>query len=111
MHSYRRFYAGTVRHYDYRITSYNVCYTKLLRVCVDEDPIRAVKNNISIASMVHVKDFYIRPADCNPGEGWFPSAAGRYLRGAIAGQGDLDIPARITSYNVCYTKLLRVCVD
>ncbi|MCM3042782.1 sugar phosphate isomerase/epimerase [Paenibacillus motobuensis] len=61
-------------------------------VCVDEDPIRAVKNNISIASMVHVKDFYIRPADRNPGEGWFPSAAGRYLRGAIAGQGDLDIP-------------------
>ncbi|NWL86288.1 MULTISPECIES: sugar phosphate isomerase/epimerase family protein [unclassified Paenibacillus] len=62
-------------------------------VCVDEDPIRAVKNNISIASMVHVKDFYIRPADRNPGEGWFPSAAGRYLRGAIAGQGDLDVPA------------------
>lgn len=62
-------------------------------VCVDEDPISAVKNNISIASMVHVKDFYIRPADRNPGEGWFPSAAGRYLRGAIAGQGDLDIPA------------------
>lgn len=61
-------------------------------VCVDEDPIRAVKNNIGIASMVHVKDFYIRPADRNPGEGWFPSAAGRYLRGAIAGQGDLDIP-------------------
>lgn len=61
-------------------------------VCVDEDPIRAVKNNISIASMVHVKDFYIRPADRNPGEGWFPSAAGRYLRGAIAGQGDLNIP-------------------
>lgn len=62
-------------------------------VCVDEDPIRAVKNNISIASMVHVKDFYIRPADRNPGEGWFPSAAGRYLRGAIAGQGDLDVSA------------------
>lgn len=60
-------------------------------VCVDENPITAVKNNIPYASMVHVKDFYIRPASRNPGEGWFKSAGGSYLRGAIAGQGDLDL--------------------
>lgn len=60
-------------------------------VCVDEDPITAVKKNIGIASMVHIKDFYIRPEDRNPGDGWFRSAGGRYLRGAIAGQGDLDL--------------------
>lgn len=60
-------------------------------VCVDEHPVIAVKKNIGYASMVHVKDFYIRPADRNPGEGWFRSAGGQYLRGAIAGQGDLDL--------------------
>ncbi|WP_127534005.1 sugar phosphate isomerase/epimerase family protein [Paenibacillus kobensis] len=60
-------------------------------VCVDEDPVSAVRNNISIASMVHVKDFYRRPAANDPGEGWFRSSGGSYLRGAIVGQGDLDI--------------------
>lgn len=60
-------------------------------VCVDENPVMAVKNNISYASMVHIKDFYIRPEHANPGEGWFRSAGGQYLRGAIAGQGDLDL--------------------
>ncbi|NGZ76852.1 sugar phosphate isomerase/epimerase family protein [Saccharibacillus alkalitolerans] len=60
-------------------------------VCVDEDPLSAVRNNLPIASMVHIKDFYIRPARLNPGEGWFRSAGGSWLRGAIAGQGDLDL--------------------
>ncbi len=60
-------------------------------VCVDENPISAVKNNINYASMVHIKDFYIRPSYRNPGEGWFKSAGGEFLRGAIAGQGDLNL--------------------
>lgn len=62
-------------------------------VCVDENPLTAVRNNLPIASMVHIKDFYIRPARLNPGEGWFRSSDGSYLRGAIAGQGDLDLYA------------------
>jgi len=66
-------------------------------VCVDEDPAIAVAKNISYASMVHVKDFYIRPATLNPGDGWFRSTGGNYLRGAIAGQGDLDIRSAIRS--------------
>ncbi|MBO2942534.1 sugar phosphate isomerase/epimerase [Paenibacillus sp. F411] len=66
-------------------------------VCVDEDPLTAVKNNLPYASMVHIKDFYVRPAHRNPGEGWFKSAGGRYLRGAIAGQGDLDMVEIIRS--------------
>jgi len=61
-------------------------------LCVDEDPLSAVKRNITIASMVHFKDFYVRPYDHNPGRGWFSSAAGNYLRGAIVGQGDIHIP-------------------
>lgn len=60
-------------------------------VCVDENPLNAVRNNLPIASMVHIKDFYVRTARLNPGEGWFRSAGGSYLRGAIAGQGDLDL--------------------
>ncbi|MFC5407042.1 sugar phosphate isomerase/epimerase family protein [Cohnella soli] len=61
-------------------------------VCVDEDPLVGVRNNAPYASIVHVKDFYRRPASgVNPGEGWFNSTNGTYLRGAIIGQGDLDI--------------------
>lgn len=60
-------------------------------VCVDEDPISAVRKNIEYASMVHIKDFYIRSSSRNPGEGWFKSEGGNFLRGAIAGQGDLDL--------------------
>ncbi|MNC62580.1 hypothetical protein D3C75_1126150 [compost metagenome] len=42
--------------------------------------------------MVHLKDFYIRPQDRHPGEGWFQSSGGNWLRGAIVGQGDIDMP-------------------
>jgi sugar phosphate isomerase/epimerase len=61
-------------------------------LCVDEDPVSAVKNNIPYASMVHAKDFYRRPSYRNPGEGWFQTAHGNYLRGAIVGHGDIDMP-------------------
>lgn len=60
-------------------------------LCVDEDPISAVKNNIPYASMVHAKDFYLRPESRNPGEGWFQTAHGNFLRGAIVGHGDIDM--------------------
>lgn len=60
-------------------------------LCADENPIAAVPKNVPYASMVHVKDFYIRPADRHPGEGWFTSTAGQFLRGAIIGQGDIDM--------------------
>lgn len=60
-------------------------------VCVDEDPTAAVPANLAYASIVHLKDFYIRPADQDPGEGWFRSRGGKYLRGAIVGNGDIDL--------------------
>lgn len=60
-------------------------------MCVDEDPVSAVKKNISYASVVHLKDFYVRPSYQNPGEGWFQTSGGNFLRGAIIGQGDIDI--------------------
>lgn len=61
-------------------------------LCVDEDPAVAVRNNIGLASMVHIKDFYYRPEHRHPGEGWFRTAGGNWLRGAIAGHGDIDLP-------------------
>jgi sugar phosphate isomerase/epimerase len=62
-------------------------------LCVDEDPVAAVKKNIKQASMVHIKDFYYRPGSgYNPGQGWFQTASGNYLRGAISGHGDVDLP-------------------
>ncbi len=60
-------------------------------VCVDEDPAAAVPANLPYASIVHFKDFYIRPADADPGEGWFRSRGGKYLRGAVVGNGDIDL--------------------
>jgi sugar phosphate isomerase/epimerase len=60
-------------------------------LCVDEDPIAVVKKMINYASIIHLKDFYIRPAHRDPGQGWIRSASGNYLRGAIFGQGDIDV--------------------
>jgi sugar phosphate isomerase/epimerase len=60
-------------------------------LCVDEDPIVAVKKNLPLASMVHFKDFYIRPSYRDPGHGWFKSSYGNHLRGAIFGHGDIDV--------------------
>lgn len=60
-------------------------------MCVDEDPVVAVQKNLPFASIVHIKDFYLRHASQNPGEGWFKTASGNYLRGAIAGHGDINL--------------------
>ncbi|MCI3920843.1 sugar phosphate isomerase/epimerase [Paenibacillus sp. TRM 82003] len=60
-------------------------------LCADEDPVAATRNNIAFASMVHLKDFYVRRSPSDPGEGWFPTTAGSRLRGAILGHGDIDL--------------------
>ncbi|RDI40013.1 sugar phosphate isomerase/epimerase [Falsibacillus pallidus] len=60
-------------------------------LCVDEVPEAAVKNNLPISSMVHLKDFYYRPAAEDPGEGFFSTRNGNFLKGAILGQGDINI--------------------
>ncbi|MEK6796265.1 MAG: sugar phosphate isomerase/epimerase family protein [Spirochaetota bacterium] len=60
-------------------------------LCADEDPAAALKNNLPLASHIHFKDFYVRPFHADPGEGWFKSLSGNFLRGAIVGHGDVDI--------------------
>ena len=65
--------------------------------CVDEDPAVAAKRLSPLCGMIHLKDFYIRrrdPGDTTEfdcGGHWFRSNHGRYLRGSIMGQGDLDM--------------------
>lgn len=70
-------------------------------ICVDEDPNVACAQLARKCKMVHLKDFYVRHQD--PGDTtqfdcagrWFRSRGGKYLRGAIVGQGDLDIASAI----------------
>lgn len=62
-------------------------------VCVDEAPEVSVAQNLPYAMVVHFKDFYIRPADAAPGAGWFRSRGGKHLRGAVVGNGDIDLRA------------------
>ena len=66
-------------------------------VCVDEAAAVAADTLAPLTRMVHLKDFYIRTRD--PGDAtqfdcagsWFRSRGGKYLRGAILAQGDLDM--------------------
>lgn len=61
-------------------------------VCADEDPHKAVGVAARYAFHVHAKDFHIKPGMwVNPGEGWFMSRGGTYLRGAIVGHGDVPV--------------------
>lgn len=68
-------------------------------ICVDEDPTVAVALLAHRCEMVHLKDFYVRHRD--PGDStlfdcggsWFRSRGGKYLRGSILAQGDLDVYA------------------
>ncbi|HOZ49298.1 MAG TPA: sugar phosphate isomerase/epimerase family protein [Candidatus Hydrogenedentes bacterium] len=60
--------------------------------CADEDPAQAVGRLMPYAFHVHAKDFHLKPGvGPFPGDGWFRSRAGNYLRGAIIGHGDVPI--------------------
>ncbi|MGI6742334.1 MAG: sugar phosphate isomerase/epimerase family protein [Eubacteriales bacterium] len=78
-------------------------------ICVEDDPVVAVKKVLKYVSMFHLKDFYIRRTEklpelgglfrCDSGN-WFSSNIGRYmLRGSILGQGDLDIESIFNEIN------------
>jgi len=68
-------------------------------ICMDDMPEISTKKLLPFATTIHMKDFYIRPPGRDPGDAtnfdcsgaWFRSAGGQYLRGAITGQGDLDM--------------------
>ncbi|MDJ1114157.1 sugar phosphate isomerase/epimerase family protein [Microbacterium dauci] len=56
---------------------------------VDDNAVVSTALNAPLASIVHLKDFYIR--DSFPGDGWHHTPGGKYLLGAIVGYGDLDM--------------------
>jgi len=60
--------------------------------CADEDPGKATGNLAAMAKHVHAKDFHIKSGcESHPGEGWFQSRGGNYLRGAIVGHGNVPV--------------------
>ncbi len=60
--------------------------------CSDADHNYAVGLLTPYAVHAHAKDFHKRSGSLdNPGEGWFMSRGGNYLRGAIIGQGDVPV--------------------
>jgi sugar phosphate isomerase/epimerase len=60
-------------------------------LCVDENPVGAVRRLAKYASLVHAKDFHYKNKNEDPGEGWFRTAGKNYLRGAIVGHGVVDV--------------------
>ncbi|MDF0480510.1 sugar phosphate isomerase/epimerase [Vagococcus sp. PNs007] len=61
-------------------------------LCVDEDPLEAVSRVAPYAGYAHAKDFHIKPgSDAFPGEGFFGTRGGNYLRGAITGHGNVPV--------------------
>ena len=104
-------------HFYHRITSYNVCYTKLLRIVKnvvrgqytssmikgeivkgyqEENGVREHSRTETYAAM----QFYI--------DNWRWGGVPFYIRtGKRLPTRVTEIAIRITSYNVCYTKLLR----
>jgi inosose dehydratase len=64
-------------------------------LCVNDDPIAAVKRLGKYVIMAHAKDFHLRPKKTMPATGWFATPKDIALRGAICGHGVLDIPAQL----------------
>ena len=60
--------------------------------CADENSAEAVGRLAPYAFHAHAKDFHIKSGcEFNPGEGWFMSRGGNYLRGAIIGHGNVPL--------------------
>lgn len=61
-------------------------------LCADENPAEAVGRMAPFAVHVHAKDFHIKDGNSfNPGDGFFRSKGGKYLRGAIIGHGNVPV--------------------
>ena len=60
-------------------------------LCADEEPTQAVKRVVPYALHVHAKDFHLKCERSDPGEGWFKSRGGVWLRGSIVGHGNVNV--------------------
>ena len=83
-----------------RITSYNVCYTKLLRIflgtAIDDD----------VANLVIAQLLFLQSEDPEKDISLYINSPGGVVTAGLAIYDTMQF-LRITSYNVCYTKLLR----
>lgn len=60
--------------------------------CADENSAEAVGRLAPYAFHAHAKDFHMKSGNgFNPGEGWFMTRGGNYIRGAIIGHGDVPL--------------------
>ena len=61
-------------------------------LCADEDPSIAFGRVAPYAFYAHAKDFHVKSGmSPSPGEGFFQSRNGNFLRGAIIGHGDVPV--------------------
>lgn len=61
-------------------------------LCADDNPVTAVGRCAPYAFYVHIKDFIVKSGqEPNPGEGFFLSRGGNFLRGTIIGHGDVPV--------------------
>lgn len=61
-------------------------------LCADENPVYAVGLLLPYAKHIHIKDFHVKSGMLpDPGEGFFRSRGGNYLRGSIIGHGDAPV--------------------
>lgn len=61
-------------------------------LCVDENPLDAVKNVAEYAFYVHAKDFCVKSKDeILSSDGFFKNRNGNYLKGVILGHGDVPV--------------------
>ena len=79
-------------------------------LCADENPNISVGIMAPYAFHVHAKDFFVKSGlEVNPGEGWFLSRAGNYLRGTIIGHGNAGVVQSIrTIVNSGYDDYITV---
>ena len=61
-------------------------------LCADENPVTACARVAPYARLVHAKDFIVKSGmEVDPGQGFFRSRGGKYLRGTILGHGDVPV--------------------
>ncbi len=61
-------------------------------LCVDEDPATAFSRLAPYAIYIHAKDFIVKKAtEPNPGEMFFMSRGGNYLKGTVVGHGNVPV--------------------
>lgn len=61
-------------------------------ICADEESTHAVSIAAQYVFHAHIKDFlYKSGREINPGDGWFKTRGGNYIRGTVIGHGVIPV--------------------